>query len=381
MPKAGRKGGSAPGRGVLPRFPGAVCMDEVVEAVELCLRAGLPPMLWGPPGVGKSATVEEVARRHGWGLVITRFADRNPVDVTGVPFPDVKKGRTYYLPPDEYPDPARDGEQGVWFLDEITNAPREVQTTLLGLFLGRRLSNYELPAGWHLVAAGNRVVDRAGSYQMTSSQANRMVHIPVCCSLPPLELVADGISVNFDQWRKWAYAHGIRGEVIAFHGFRQKLLWAATGQVAFATPRTWEFVSRILDAAEGRFVYLAVAGCVGDGPADEFAAFLRSQKGLLDPDGILAGHDVPVPPDPDTRWVLCLALVSRLAALKRKKNPGRMAAAVANLMKWLARMPSEFQVLCLKEAGRADLINEIAMDPGFCEFAQKHREVFWDDAA
>lgn len=215
---------------------------------------------------------------------------------------------------------------------------------------------------------------------MTISQANRMVHIPVCCSLPPLELVADGISVDFDQWRKWAYAHGIRGEVIAFLGFRN-LLWAATGQVAFATPRTWEFVSRALDAAEGRFVRLAVAGCVGDGPAGEFAAFLRSRKEVLHPDAILTGHDVPVPPDPDTRWVLCLVLVSRLAALKRKRNAGHMLAAVANFMKWLVRMPSEFQVLCLKEASRAGLINDKAMDPRFSEFAQKHWEVFRDDVA
>lgn len=356
-------------------------MEEVQEALELCLRAGLPAMLWGPPGVGKSKTIEMLARTKGWGLVVTTFADRNPVDVSGIPVPDPATGRTRYLPPDEYPDPARDGERGIWFLDEITNAPREVQTTALRLFLERRLSNYQVPPGWYLVAAGNRVVDRAGSYQMISSLANRMVHIPVCCSLPPLELAAEGVSVDGEAWRSWAYARGIREEVIAFLGYRENLLWKPTGQVAYATPRTWEFVSQILDAAEGRFVRLAVAGCVGDGPAGEFAAFLRARKEMPDPDAILAGRDVPGSSSPDVCWAVCTALVGRLVALKKKKKPDRLAAAVANLMRWLPRLPVEFQVLCLKEAGRAGLMNEVAADPGFRDFARRHREVFVDVSA
>jgi hypothetical protein len=360
-------------------------MEQVVEALELCLRAGLPAMLWGPPGVGKSETVRALARAKGWGLVVTTFADRNPVDVSGIPIPDPATGRTRYLPPDEYPDPTRDGEQGIWFLDEITNAPRDVQTTALRLFLERRLSNYEVPPGWHLVAAGNRVVDRAGSYQMISSLANRIVHIPVCCSLPPLELAAEGVWVDAEAWRKWAYTHGIREEVIAFLGYREgekhSLLWKATGQVAYATPRTWEFVSRILDAAEGRFVRLAVAGCVGDGPAGEFAAFLRSRKDMPDPDAILAGRDVPAPSGPDVCWAVCAALVGRLLSLKKKKKPDRLAAAIGNLMRWLPRLPVAFQVLCLKDAGQAGLVNELVVDPGFRDFAQRHREVFADDVS
>lgn len=364
--------------GAPPALWGGRRMEQVIEALELCIRAGLPAMLWGPPGVGKSETVRTLARTKGWGLVVTTFADRNPVDVSGIPIPDPATGRTRYLPPDEYPDPARDGERGIWFLDEITNAPRDVQTTALRLFLERRLSNYQVPPGWHLVAAGNRVVDRAGSYQMISSLANRMVHIPVCCSLPPLELAAEGVAVDFESWLKWAYGRSIREEVIAFLGFRQELLWKPTGQVAYATPRTWEFTSRVLDAAEGRFVRLAVAGCVGDGPAGEFAEFIRVRKEMPDPDAILGGRDVAAPREPSVCYAVCTALVGRLIALKKKKRGEQLAAAISNLMRWLPRLQREHQIFCLKSAGAAGLMNEIAADPGFSAFARSQREVFMD---
>jgi hypothetical protein len=355
--------------------------DPVVEALEVCIRAGLSPMLWGPPGVGKSDRVKELAQRMGWGLVDVRLARRNPVDMRGVPVPDHSRGRTRYYPPAEYPDPERDGERGIWFLDELTGAPRDVQLAALQLFLERRFDEYEVPEGWVVIAAGNRVVDRAGSYQMTSSLANRMVHIPVCCDLPGLDVSGEGVKMDADGWKMWAYSHGIREEVIAFVGFRPELLWKATGQVAFATPRTWHFVSRVLEVAPDP-PQLVVEGCVGSGPAREFRAFLRARNEMPDPDAILAGADVPAPPPdrPDVLWALCGALVSRLVAM-RKKRSKRFEHAVAAYAEWLRRVPGEFQAYYLKEAGNAGLITELGVQPFFREFVAENSEVFRHELA
>lgn len=355
--------------------------DPVVESMGLCLRAGLAPMLWGPPGVGKSDRVKDLAKERGWGLVDVRLARRSPVDLRGVPVPDTAAGRTRYLPPFEFPEPKRDGREGIWFLDEVTGAPPAVQAAALQLFLERKFDSYEVPPGWHVVAAGNRVTDRSGSYAMLASLANRVVHLPVWCDLPALDVSPEGVRPDADAWRAWAYSTGrVREEVVAFIAFRPDLVWKPTGQVAFPTPRTWEFVSRLLDASGGSAPpSLAVAGCVGTGPAGEFLGFLRVRREMPDPDAILAGADVPAPPAdrPDVAWALGGALVSRLAALKKKRKP--VGAQVAAFVRWLPRLPSNFQVLYLKEAWNAGLGTECAAQPGFLDFAREHREVFVDE--
>ncbi len=81
-----------------------------------------PVMLWGPPGVGKSDIVAEVAARHGVAVVDIRLSQMEPSDLRGIPF---RVGDLVeWAVPAMLPDEKRHGAAGILFLDEITSAPR-----------------------------------------------------------------------------------------------------------------------------------------------------------------------------------------------------------------------------------------------------------------
>lgn len=344
----------------------------LIKTLKNLIDVNLPILLWGPPGVGKSSMIRQEAQERGWKLIDLRLSQMSPVDLRGIPVPDHETGRTKWYPPVELPEVKRDGKYGLLFLDELLQAPRDVQAAALQLVLDRRLGEYKLPDGWRVVAASNRVSDKAGTYQIISSLANRFVHIPVACSLPPMDIQSEGIEVNFEAWKAWAYDNNVREEVISFLNYRPNLLWKPTGQVAYPTPRIWgDYVSKII--ANSGMDQKAIAGCVGDGPAAEFTAFCRLRDEMPDPDAILNGEDVSAPTRPDVTYAVCGALAARIVAAKKRKNAGKFAA---NLMHYIKKIPAEFQVLVLKDIFSGGAGDSFIALPEFTAWSKEHKEVF-----
>lgn len=332
-------------------------------------------MLWGPPGIGKSDLVKQIGAELGWRVIDWRLATRNPVDLRGIPVPDKSTMRAVWYPPAELPYEDRDGKHGILFLDEVANAPREVQTAALQLVLDRKLDEYQVPDGWVVVAAGNRVVDRAGSYQMASSLCNRFLHLPICCKMPELAMGKDSsIDVDVDDWKKWAFQNNIREEVISFISYQPIKLWEPSGQVAYASPRTWEFVSRVIDIIGfNDNISEAIAGCIGEGATATFMAFCRVRNEMPNVEDIFDGMDVKCPKKPDVLYSLCGAIIT---ALRKIKDPKKLAKSFDNLLNWYDRMPTEFQVLLTKDIGNIGLMTQFSTRPGFVDWAEKHKEIF-----
>ncbi len=288
-----------------------------------------PVYLWGPPGVGKSSLVRQAATTLNVPVVDVRATLLDPVDLRGLP--TVADGRTTWCPPDFLP---ASGE-GLLFLDELAQAVPAVQTALLQLTLDRRLGEYELPPGWSVVAASNRAEDRAGTHRLISPLLNRFLHLD--------------LEVSEEDWQGWAVAAGVAPEVRAFIRFRPALLFAfeaAANPRAFPTPRSWQFVSDVLQATAPHLLQRVVAGCVGDGPAAEFVAFLGLYRQLPDVDAVLASPaTAPVPREPAVLYALVSALVERVRA---------KAAPAAAFAKYGVRLPDEFGVLALRDAVSVD---------------------------
>src|SRR5476649_2655661 len=138
---------------------------QVATALKTLIAIKRPGFLWGPPGVGKSEVVAQVARTVGH-LIDVRAVLLDPVDLRGLPHIN-GGGRAHWCPPDFLPhDPA---STGVLFLDELPQAPQLVQNACLQLALDRRIGEYELPPGWCVVAAGNRETDRAHTTRLSSA--------------------------------------------------------------------------------------------------------------------------------------------------------------------------------------------------------------------
>src|SRR3990167_5716507 len=123
-----------------------------------------PVMLWGPPGVGKSQMVAQVARKYSVPVIDIRLSQMEPTDLRGIPF------RVGYVVewaiPAMLPDAQRHGAEGILFLDEITSAAPTVSAAAYQLILDRRLGAYTVPEGWAIFAAGNRQGDRGVTYSM-----------------------------------------------------------------------------------------------------------------------------------------------------------------------------------------------------------------------
>jgi hypothetical protein len=143
--------------------------------------------------------------------------------------------------------------------------------------------------------------------------------------------------------------NNIAPEVRAFIRFRPGLLFQfepATNPRAFASPRSWAFASRVFAAAPPRLMQRVVAGCVGDGPAAEFAAFVQLYRHLPDVDVVLASPSTaPVPQEPAVLYALVGALVERCRAKK---------ALAGNFARYGMRLPDEFGMFALRDAVALD---------------------------
>ncbi|WP_027186591.1 AAA family ATPase [Desulfovibrio inopinatus] len=299
--------------------------SAIEKALGVLLELRQPTFLWGPPGVGKSQVVAQVAARKGLDLVDIRAVLLDPVDLRGVPAFN-EAGETVWRPPSFLPKRG----QGVLFLDELNTAPPLVQAACYQLILDRRLGEYILPDGWTVIAAGNRESDRAVTHRMPSALANRMVHLDV--------------EPDIDDWLVWAKHNGVDPRIRAFLRFRPKLLHAFDPKAnakAFPTPRSWAFVSHIVSVpSDVNILSALISGAVGQGAAAECMEFLRICDSMPTPNEVMANPEtVPLPDDPAVVLALCEA-VSREAS----------CATMPDIARFASRLPVEFSVLLMREA-------------------------------
>lgn len=299
--------------------------SEVTRCLASLIPTRRPIYLWGPPGIGKSSVVRHAATSLDLCLVDVRATLLDPVDLRGLPRLD--GDQAVWCPPAFLP---RAGE-GVLFLDELAQAAPLVQAACLQLTLDRRIGEYELPEGWSIVAASNRSEDRAGTHRLISPLLNRFVHLD--------------LDVSSEDWQAWAVGSGIVPEVRAFLNYRPALLSqfdVASNPRAFATPRSWQFVSDVIQRTPNELLHPVLAGCVGDGPAAEFLGFLRLYRELPDLDQVLAKPDnSPVPREPAVLYALVGALVERCRSTK---------TVLSNFITYVLRLPEEFTMLAIRDA-------------------------------
>lgn len=316
-------------------------------------------MIWGPPGVGKSAMVRQAAARNFEAKANGKrfFIDlRGPtidaVDLRGLPTIEDKIMK--FAQSGLLPIAGRDADFGVVFLDELPGADAMVQKGFLELADpgSRSVGDYTLPEGWITLAAGNRREDRAGVGQFNSALANRFSHYT--------------LEVDHNAWSKHAIASGWPAEVVAFIRFRPELLHSFDAdRLVNATPRSWEMMLPVLKAGlDPETEMTVIAGTVGEGPAAEFVAFLKIWRSLPNPDAILMDPDSAAVPDAAD------VTFATIGALARKVTPQTMA----NLVKYLKRLPAEYGVACIADAKARD--SSIVGTTAFIEWSAANSDVY-----
>ena len=244
-------------------------------------RVKRPLFLWGPPGIGKSELVEGITAELGGLMIDLRLGQMEPTDIRGIPFYNKDKNVMEFAPPVDLPDAetAANYPIVVLFLDELNSAPASVQSAAYQLILNRRVGKYVLPDNVVMVAAGNRESDKGVTYRMPTPLANRFIH--------------QEMKVDFASWQDWAVQNKVHKDVVGYLSFAKQDLYdfdAKSSSRAFATPRSWSFVSQLLDdGVDDETLTNLIAGTVGEGLAVKFMSHRKVASRMPNPADILSG--------------------------------------------------------------------------------------------
>lgn len=347
--------------------------SHVSLAIQASVLMNVPLFIWGPPGVGKSSAVLQAAT-------------------------------------------ALSGHRGLLFLDELTNAPQQTQGALYQLCLDRRVGEYVMPDGWRIIAAGNRKDDRGVHHRMPDPLVDRFFHVDfehnmedwTAWALTAHEALPQvpanmidfraGLRDSVDIMGLPAYrdeetddgargvtyynlpaglprmAYGtpeervrgvIRPEVVAFIRMREGLLHNHQHDRkchAFATPRGWADVSKVLDLpAQFRDIENElIRGRVGDAAASEFISFLKLFREMVSPDEIIRDpRGAEVPTNTSTLYALAEALARR-ANLK----------TIRPVLEYAGRMPAEYRQCLVSSMIRVS--PELTATPEYTIWAARH---------
>ena len=258
-----------------------VSPNSAKASIKHAIAKKRPLFLWGPPGIGKSDIVHQIAESINAHVIDIRLSLWEPTDIKGIPYFDSNANKMVWGAPAELPDAemAAQHDSILLFLDEMNSAAPAVQAAAYQLILNRRVGTYRLPDNVFIVAAGNREADKGVTYRMPAPLANRFIHLE--------------LSVSFDDWFQWAAENKIHKDVVGYLTFSKKDLYdfdPKSASRSFATPRSWSFVSELLDdGLDDNTTTDLVSGAVGEGLAVKFMAHRKVASSMPNPTDILAG--------------------------------------------------------------------------------------------
>lgn len=213
------------------------CYEFVTTALSMKPNPQVP-YIAGPPAIGKSQVVAQVAKDANAKMIDLRLSQMLSEDMTGLPERDEKRGKAVYLPFETFPlegDEIPDGYSGwMLFLDELSSATEEVLAAAYSIILDRMVGGKKLHPKCLVVAAGNRATDSAIARELPDTLVTRML---------PVEM-----KVSNKDWVYWAeHEYAYKNEaVIDFIKKSPNMLYAPTkaGErrelETYATPRGWE---------------------------------------------------------------------------------------------------------------------------------------------
>jgi predicted GIY-YIG superfamily endonuclease len=323
---------------------------ELENELEANGLAGVPSMIHGGPGEGKSQLVYNFANKRGAKLYELRANLFDPVDVRGgLKVVEMEDGtyKTRYGIPEDYPPSDYEGTV-VLFIDEITNAPKATQNALLQLLLDDKIGTYHLPKNTIKIAAGNRAQDRAAVHEMPTPVKNRFAHYTV--------------EAHIDDWVAWAINNDVDPSIIAFLRYRPALLSSVDSKEnAFPTPRAWEFLNKKLPFMKDEFY--GCASIIGDGPAGEYIAFKSIYQDVPDIDDLIKKPShTKVPTNASVLYAIAGALASRVDTHNFEQ-----------IMKYVRRMPAEYQVIIVRDCMAKD--NTLSTHTAFQKWTQDNASV------
>ena len=260
----------------------AYLAKDETGAYEIPVERQRPILLMGPPGIGKTAIMEQAAAECGINLVSYTITHHTRQSAIGLPFISKRDfgGREYSVTEytmseiiaSVYEQIERSGvREGILFLDEINCVSETLAPTMLQFLQYKMFGTHRVPEGFVIVTAGN------------PPEYNKSVRDLDIVTLDRVKRI--DIDVDFDAWKQYAYEIGIHGSILAYLEIRREHFYhVQTGLDgrSFVTARGWEDLSDLLKTYESLGIecdYPQIIQFVRDSAtAAEFAAFYDMYK-------------------------------------------------------------------------------------------------------
>ena len=314
-----------------------VKVSQATSMATKFIKAGLVPMLTGSPGCGKSQIFHHIAKEYNLLVIDLRLSQCDPCDLMG--FPHIEGGKARYVPMNTFPvegDEIPEGYSGwLLFLDEFNAAPPAVQAAAYKVVLDRMVGAYKLHKNVAIACAGNLETDNAIVQPMSTALQSRLVH---------MELIVD-----VKEWLDHSAAMGWSHKINAYINYKPGNLYtfkADHTDQTYACPRTWEFANKVLKVTDESSPDLLpmLVGTISEGVAREFVGFMKIYKSLVTVPQIVANPEGTAVPDEPSILFALTGSISHHATIDNFEA----------LMKFVVRIPTEFQVVCLRETVRRD---------------------------
>jgi len=311
--------------------------EDVTDAMEIGIQAGLKLLIWGPPGGGKTASIEQFARKLNYHLETVIASTHDPTDFSGLPVVEgeVRDRHVVFTPPGwarRLADAKHSGQKGLVFFDEISTTPPTTQAALLRVIQEGVVG--ELVLGDHVtaVAAANPMDQAAGGFELAMPMANRFVHL---FRQTHAETWVDGLFSNWDRdpvrlpddWRErplYGEAKARLGAYIRLRGSELHQPPDSTATLAWPSPRSWMMaltglVAGLVAGKEDAGWQL-VEGAVGNGSMLSFRQWWKHTD-IPSVQEILAHpRTVKLPEHEDAQFVMAVAVADHLNHLAKPQE-------------------------------------------------------------
>ncbi len=352
---------------------------ELFKCLVWAIKAGNSAMVTGGPGIGKTSIIRQVAKSLAYLVWLVHLVYQQPTDMKGMPVIEGGsqgniaealrliaghivggKSREELLPQLEHlfrsegrawlswarpkglpwADLVGD-EKIILFFDEFQQAPQIMQGLANQLILDKAMDMDKLGPNVSVIAASNRIKDKAAVHDMPSQTRDRFSWFDVH---PDYQVWKEDFAIPCEQHHK----------LIGYLNFRQDHFYQFTASAPVnTTPRGWERVSKYLYAGLPAEDYIRVlGGTIGYGVATEFFGFESVYGEVPDIERILEGKDRTVPQNPSVLSATCAALVFKQKKLKKHH--------LENLIKYALHMHekhksgAEFSVILMKDLIQKD---------------------------
>lgn len=205
-----------------------------------------PVFLYGPPGIGKTAVMEQIANELNIGLVSYSMTHHTRQSAIGLPFIAKKTFNEKEYSVSEYTmseilasvyDYIEETgkKEGILFLDEINCVSETLAPSMLRFLQYKTFGSHEVPKGWIVVTAGN------------PPEYNKSVREYDIATLDRIKKI--DVEASYDVWKEYAVNNNVHPAILAFLDIKKNCFYSIENTPAgkrFVTARGWEDLSRIM---------------------------------------------------------------------------------------------------------------------------------------